>query len=253
MPSLHKPESSEQTQKQGQGQEGIIPSEFTSLKNKILNSGASAVQKFDPINDICAHLHAYHVYASDPTRCLEANHYCSQISEDVRQCVIYDSPEPNARLIGIEYMVTPRIYESLPEEERKLWHSHVYEVKSGMLIMPGPKGMPDAAWETAETAEMKKVIELYGKTYHLWQVDRGDPVPMGAPQLMGSFTSDAAVAKAKPGGVQELTKTTESKFGVDIKRKAEKRKDIGADVKIHPGRCSPNILMLCGYKWLLGA
>lgn len=75
-------------------------------------------------------------------------------------------------------MISPRLYATLPAEERKLWHSHVFEVKSGMLIMPLPATapMPTAAWEAAETAEMKDVIEIYGKVYHLWQTDRGDQV-----------------------------------------------------------------------------
>ena len=57
--------------------------------------------------------------------------------------MLYDGPGPNARLIGIEYMISKRVYESLDPEERKLWHSHVFEVKSGMLIMPKVrKGVP---------------------------------------------------------------------------------------------------------------
>lgn len=57
------------------------PGEPTSMKNQALNVGASVSQNFDPVNQICAHLHAYHLYASDHTRCVEANHYCSQINE----------------------------------------------------------------------------------------------------------------------------------------------------------------------------
>lgn len=43
---------------------------------------------------------------------------------DVRQCLLYDSAAKNARLIGVEYMVTKEIYETLDPEEQKLWHSH---------------------------------------------------------------------------------------------------------------------------------
>lgn len=83
---------------------------------------------------------------------------------DVRQCILYDSPNPGARLIGIEYMITSKLFQTLDAEERKLWHSHVFEVKSGMLIMPQPSVLvPQAAWEKAETAEMEDVVELYGK------------------------------------------------------------------------------------------
>ncbi|KAL8946700.1 MAG: hypothetical protein Q9222_006934, partial [Ikaeria aurantiellina] len=50
-------------------------------KDKVLETGASVVQDFAPISSICAHLNAFHVYASDPSRCVEANHYCSHITK----------------------------------------------------------------------------------------------------------------------------------------------------------------------------
>ena len=141
-----------------------VPGYPRTIKSRVLEAGASAIQNFTPVKQICAHLNAYHVYASDLTRCVEANHYCSHITEgeyndgcvqlpleetggllnlipDVRQCIIYDSPKPNARLIGVEYMITPRLFDTLPSEEKKLWHTHEYEVKSGMLVMPAPAGV----------------------------------------------------------------------------------------------------------------
>jgi hypothetical protein len=33
----------------------------------------------------------------------------------------------------------------------------------------------------------------YGKTFHTWQVDRGDVLPLGPPQLMMSATADGQV------------------------------------------------------------
>lgn len=148
--------------------------------------------------------------------------------------MIYDSPKANARLIGIEYMVSPRIFKTLPAEERKLWHTHEFEVKSGMLVMPAPAGMPNAAWEAAETAEMKDIAPIYGKTYHFWQVDRGDPVPMGPPQLMGSFISHESVKVAHEGGLDGLLQGRNERFGVDHRLKAQKREGIEA-VEKHPG------------------
>jgi hypothetical protein len=62
-----------------------------------------------------------------------------------------------------------------------------------MLIMPNPN-VPGAVWEIAETEEMKEVVGLYGKTYHFWQVDRGDTLPLGKPELMISFTKDEQVS-----------------------------------------------------------
>lgn len=81
---------------------------------------------------------------------------------------------------------------------------------------------------------MKDLFPVYGKTYHLWQIDRGDTVPMGPPQLMGSFTSHEDVVRAKPGGLKELLAERDARFGVDHTDKAERRKDI-PEVPIHPG------------------
>ncbi len=39
--------------------------------------------------------------------------------------------------MGVEYIVTGKIFATLPPEEKHLWHSHVYEVRSGSLAAPG--------------------------------------------------------------------------------------------------------------------
>ncbi|KKA22755.1 DUF1264 domain protein [Rasamsonia emersonii CBS 393.64] len=207
-------------------------SDFTT-KSRILDTGASIVQDFRPVKQICAFLNALHVYASDPTRVVEANHYCTHLTEDIRQCLIYDTSNAGARLIGVEYMISPQLYNELPQEERELWHSHLYEVKSGMLIMPAPAGTPQIVWTAAETAEMKDIIGLYGKTYHFWQVDRGDKVPLGTPQLMASLISDDMANKIHPGGRKALLADRDSRFGVNHEEKAETRKDIPVPEK-HP-------------------
>ncbi|CRG84403.1 hypothetical protein PISL3812_01695 [Talaromyces islandicus] len=202
-------------------------------KSRVLETAAGAIQDLRPVKQICAYLHAFHVYASDQTRAVEAHHYCSHITEDIRQCLIYDSNSANARLIGIEYMITPKLYETLEPAERRLWHSHIYEVKSGMLIMPSPAGTPETVWQAAETSEMRDVIGLYGKTYHLWQPDRGDAVPLGEPQLMLSFTSDSDVAKVKAGGINAFLQDRDQRFGVSSEKKAKAREDIEVPEK-HP-------------------
>ncbi|KAI1344259.1 hypothetical protein F5Y15DRAFT_365973 [Xylariaceae sp. FL0016] len=204
-----------------------VPGDKVPAEDIGLETGASLVQSFEPTKQLCAHLNAFHTYANEPGRHVEANHYCAHLTEDVRQCILYDSPGPNARLIGIEYMITPKLYETLPSEERKLWHSHVYEVKSGMLIMPGPTAPGvQQAWEAAETQEMKHVIGLYGKVYHLWQTDRGDQLPLGEPNLMMSFTGDGQFDFEKVVGERDR------RFGIDWRRKKDLRKDIHVP-KIH--------------------
>ncbi|KAI4163439.1 MAG: hypothetical protein LQ342_002946 [Letrouitia transgressa] len=141
---------------------------------------------------------------------------------DVRQCLIYDSPSPNARLIGVEYMISATLYKTLDSSERKLWHSHVFEVKSGMLIMPGPNGLPTGLWEEAETKEMEEVVGLYGKTFHFWQIDRGDKLPLGQPQLMMSYTDEEQCP-----GFTELVGERDSRFKISSEQKEKKRGYIG--------------------------
>jgi hypothetical protein len=52
-------------------------------KDSVLETGAAATQSFAPVEAICAHLNAFHVYASDTSRSVEANHYCTHLSRDV--------------------------------------------------------------------------------------------------------------------------------------------------------------------------
>ena len=179
----------------------------------------SAAPNFPPITDIHAHVCGIHFYNGDMSRQVIAEHYCAHLSNEVLECVIYDSDKPGARLIGIEYIVSAKIFESLPAEEKKLWHSHNYEVKSGVLTAPG---MADAA----EKDLMKVLIGTYGKTWHTWQVDRGDKLPLGIPQLMMGFTTDG---QAKANIVAERDKL----YGSSNAKKAA-RADI-PDVKLDPG------------------
>ena len=39
-----------------------------------------------------------------------------------------------ARLIGVEYIITEKLFRTLDDEEKKLWHSHKYEIESGKYV-----------------------------------------------------------------------------------------------------------------------
>lgn len=117
------------------------------------------------------------------TRQVEAHHFCAHQNEEMRQCLIYDSPNADARLIGIEYIVSETLFLTLPDDEKPMWHSHDYEVKSGVLFMPGVPG-------PIQRQDLDKVAKTYGKTIHFWQVDKGDNLPLGLPQVMMALTRD---------------------------------------------------------------
>lgn len=70
--------------------------------------------------------------------------------------------------------------------ERKLWHSHDYEVKSGTLVAPG---VPVAA----EHGVMEQLVGTYGKTWHTWPASGRSSLPLGVPVLMAGFTADGQI------------------------------------------------------------
>lgn len=95
--------------------------------------------------------------------------------------------------------------------------------------MPGPNGLPTGIWEEAETKEMEDLVGLYGKIYHFWQVDRGDKLPLGQPQLMVSYTEEGQCPR-----LPEIIGDRDKRFGVDSEAKKTKREYI-AEPKIHEG------------------
>jgi hypothetical protein len=130
---------------------------------------------------------------------MEAHHYCSVVNEDVNQCVIFDGNRRNAKIMGVEYIISRKLFETLPAEERKLWHSHVHEVKSGLLVAPG---VP----QKAEHEFMEKAVDTYGKTWHTWHTDQKLALPTGHPQLMMGFTAEGQADRAMVAGRDERMK-----------------------------------------------
>jgi len=161
---------------------------------------AELPERAGPIRAIHAHVCGFHFYSGNLQRALRVDHYCSHLNAEVLQCVIYDSDQKNARLIGIEYIISETLFKGLPAAEKKLWHSHRYEVMSGLLTAPGLAGV-------AERELMQGLVSTYGKTWHLWQVDRDDRLPLGLPKLMMGFTADGQVDPALVAEREQLIDT----------------------------------------------
>jgi hypothetical protein len=189
-------------------------------KTKLLEAGAEVLQSARPLRSIHTQVCGLHFYSGDLKRQVVSYHYCAHLNDEVRQCVIYDSDRSDARLIGVEYIISGRLFQTLPEDEKRLWHSHRFEVKSGELVAPG---LP----APAEKELMKTLVGTYGKTWHFWQVDRGDPLPLGLPQLMMALTADGQVDEA-------LLKIRDQDLGVSTETKKQQRSDI-PDVTVSAG------------------
>lgn len=141
-----------------------------------------------------------HFYSNDMHRQVPAHHYCHEINPDFQQCILFDKPSQDAKLIGIEYMVSRKLFDTFPEEEKALWHFHTGEVKEGLISVPGAS--PDE-----EKKIMEKLINTYGKTFHMWQIDKDASMPLGIPQLMMAFANISQVNATLLENIQTITCT----------------------------------------------
>ena len=177
-------------------------------------AGAALLQNKPPIEVIKSYLDGFHFYNGNMKGQMEAHHHCSILNEEVIQCVIYDGNVKDAKIMGVEYIVSAKVFATLPAAEKPMWHSHVHEVKSGQLIAPGIPGV-------AEHELMKKLIGTYGKTFHTWHTDLQKELPIGVPQLMMGFTADGQIDPA-------IVVARDERFGIKSEERKKDRADIPA-------------------------
>ncbi|KAG9229828.1 hypothetical protein BJ875DRAFT_473910 [Amylocarpus encephaloides] len=160
-------------------------------------------------------LNGFHFLSGDTTAEISANHWCAILSDDFLQCVVYNTATTPSRLVGIEYIISPKAFECLDFEERQLWHSHQYEVTSGFLIEPG---MPSSV----DYAIMEVLVGTYGKTVHTWRYDQGNnSIPIGVPELVMGYTGESQITP-------DFVKERDELFGVNTTAIRESRKNLVA-------------------------
>lgn len=189
-----------------------VPGAPKQADTRALELGAETLQSQAPIDQLNTYLDGFHFYNGHPNVQMEAHHYCAILNEELIQCVIYDGNQRDARLMGVEYIISKRLFAQLPAKEKALWHSHAHEVTSGQLIAPG---VPLAA----ETRLMAKLADTYGKTWHTWHTDQDKALPLGVPQLMMGFTADG---QANPTMVEQRNR----RLGIDTAKSKAQRADI---------------------------
>jgi hypothetical protein len=192
-----------------------------------LETGARILQDASPLKDFDVYVVGFHCARDEPAMQMEAHHYCRVVNDDLLQCVIFDGNTRTANLIGIEYIVSEMLFETLPEGERAYWHPHNYEILGGSLVAPG---LPDAA----EKAFLARLLNSYGKTWHTWHTGRhdqgpGDDLPLGDARLMWSFNRDGETQESLERNRQEALGDV-----ADVTRKRERRRDLVGGA--HPQR-----------------
>jgi hypothetical protein len=189
-----------------------------------------------PINQPHLHFCGIHMAKSNPKLQFITQHYCAAHTGgpdgDVFQCVLYDGNGKNAKLIGIEYLISDAAYRKLPEAEKRYWHPHTYEVLGGGLIAPGMEPKEELAF-------MKVVMTTWGKAWHTWP-DPSSPVPVGEPLLIWSLMGDGQVD-------EKLLATRDRDYKVDTAKVRETRiKELGLEV---PQVAVPKDVHAVGRQW----
>jgi hypothetical protein len=201
------------------------------------HEAAHAAKPKTPMTGPHAHFCGIHVAKNNPRFQLMAQHYCTAHAghnhgEGLFQCLLFDSAESNARLLGVEYIISNEQFTSLPDEEKKYWHPHTYEVLAGGLIAPDMSA-------DEELKFMRQILTTWGKTWHTWP-DPTTPIPMGEPLLMWALS---AHGQADPAVVRERDRC----FNVSIDEIRDRRvREIGFEV---PNVPFPKSLDQIGRQW----
>ena len=184
------------------------------------------------------HLHfcGIHMAKANPKLQFVTQHYCAAHSGgkdgDVFQCVLFDGTGANAKLVGVEYLISDEAYRKLPDAEKKYWHAHTYEVLGGGLIAPGMEAKAEAEF-------MKVVLTTWGKAWHTWP-DPSSAVPTGEPMLIWSIMGDGQVDP-------KVLAKRDADYRVDSAKSREARgKEIGFEV---PKVALPKDMDAVGRQW----
>lgn len=134
-------------------------------------SAAETASEPTPADGYTIHVSAPHIHQGQRTE--PVHHWCKVHQPGpIIVCLLYDSPDPEERLRGVEYIVAKSL--TRPNVPRGTWnsnfHDHAVEIAAGIVKV---HDMPDD--------EKQGVVDLVATTdgliFHLWP--HGDDIPMG--------------------------------------------------------------------------
>jgi hypothetical protein len=141
-----------------------------------------------------------HVF-DDPT--LRVYHYCKPNDKIMMVCQLYDGSSPNSTLIGMEYMIDSKTYQTLPDREKPNWHYHKEEFSPNRA---GPKfpllnDQQQKEWLT-------KLSDSYGKVILSWNpVDKLPAFPPQVIQVQHPFMVNQTVNHSSEKYIGSFNKT----------------------------------------------
>jgi hypothetical protein len=186
-------------------------------------AAAPAAPPFDTL------LNGFHIDKSDPHAQVETSLQGIRLNEDVLQCVVFHGSGP--KLLGVEYIITDRLYRQLPLEEKAYWHPHTHEVLAGHLVAPG---LPS----DREDELLRDLVTTWGKTWQTWP-DPATDLPEGEPLLLWSITRDGQLDR-------ELLNRRDLRLNVSTRANRARRQHFGYAVpQVEP----PESVQEIGRQW----
>ena len=160
---------------------GVVGGAILSGAMLIGNMPVSAIsaESSSPATGYDIHVQAPHMMP-DGTPGGPYHHYCKGISDQILQCLLFESTDPKAALVGIEYFVSKDLSRKLPPIQwHRYFHDHKVEIETGRVqVLDLPADQAKAVAEAASKTD--------GVIYHLWQ--KGLEFPDGSvsyPQSLG--------------------------------------------------------------------
>ncbi len=160
--------------------------------------GFTATASSKPSDGFTLHIDAKLHFTSNPN--IIAHHYCKTVTGGMIECLLFDSDAEDAKLVGVETIVTPEIYNNFSNEEKALWHYHKTELPRV------DARLPDLPPEEAAKV-IKSIEETYGKLYILWDPGRSD-LPIGNPSI--------TVLDPTPRSIPAISSSTPKMPGFDV-------------------------------------
>lgn len=160
------------------GQEGSLPG--SSIEAKSASSSKGEAGKGGPAVGYDIHVQAPHMMA-DGTPGGPFHHYCKGISDQILQCLLFESTADNAPLVAVEYFVAKDLARTLPVIQwHRFFHDHKVEIATGRVQILDIDDKEKVAAIAAAASKTDGVI------YHLWA--KGKTFPDGSvsfPQSLG--------------------------------------------------------------------
>ena len=137
-------------------------------------------KKATPADGFTIHVMAPHKF-EDGTIHGPFHHYCKGISPEVLQCLLFESTDPNALLVEVEYFIAKPVSRALVPLDtwNKYYHDHEVEIATGRVQV---LDLPEAKAKEVAAAAAK----TDGIIFHLWP--EGAKAPngqVGHPQSVG--------------------------------------------------------------------